>query len=205
MPEESKKVPKKNNNFIIFTVIFLVAIVFFNLFIYRNMRTSYDIIEQDINYSILADGDVILYTTVLIAAENEKSFNSLMEGFKTPDHEKRIKYQELLDDISKKSNKTLSVIDFQSTVEYEGFNITVYEDVIVSGFVTFENNNNSAIFSLEDQQIQVDSKTKFNVIYPSGWVLLNVSPNPNKIDKNKLTWSGIGNMPFPQAYFETDY
>src|SRR6056297_1430119 len=163
MPENKGPKRKTNSNFILITLIFLGGLTIFQFFMANSMRAKYDIQSSNTIFYIYEDQSVAINTNITMKAEDDNSFDKLIENFNTPDQEKEEAYVDNFSEIMQNVNRQFEVISYESTMSTSKPNLTIEETVTVMGFT--ERLNSSTIeFSLPGQPLNV--KDSIVIEYP---------------------------------------
>ncbi|HNY37431.1 MAG TPA: DUF4897 domain-containing protein [Petrotogaceae bacterium] len=199
-PELAREVNRKksNSNFMIITIIFFAGLFVVNYFMFQGMQVKYDVISQKICYIVNEDMSVILSSDMNLRANDQKSYDKLIEGFKTSDSEKKKKYEEFLDGLEKDSQKQLQVISYSSTSTTQDLYLTVKEDVRITGFIE-KSDDYTYIFNLKNQKLKIDDKTSLYIYAPEGWIIQSAVPVPLIIENEYAMWKNAGQMDFPNV------
>lgn len=199
MSEKPQK--KGSSNFIIIALIFIAGISIINIFMARNARVDFDIVNNDNYYYIQDNGNVVMLSKVTVQAKDEKSYNTLLASYKKPDNEKRKVYEDFIENLKKKTGRNFELISVQSTVSVnDGYRINVVEKSEIKGFVQ-KIGDNKYQFSLNDQKIKLENATLY-IYKPDNWEFLEVVPNPTEIKDDYLLWKNIGEIEFPTVTLE---
>lgn len=191
-------------NFIIITLIFFAGLAIFQFFMYRNLQPQFQVITRDITFTIYDDLSVDFATKVEILTENERDYNTLVEGFNTPDEEKLSLFQQSLDNLKEQIPRDFVVLSYESTVNSNSPLIYVDETVKLEGFV-YRNENGNIEFSLPGQFLSdQNEQVTVNIHYPYGWEVLSVNPTPTYIEQNVIGYSYTGAFGYPTIEFISD-
>ncbi|KAF2955299.1 DUF4897 domain-containing protein [Marinitoga sp. 38H-ov] len=199
MSEKYKR--KSSNNFIIIALIFIAGISIINIFMARNARVNFDIIQNENYYYIKENGNIVMLSEVVVQAQDEKSYNNLLSSYNKPDNEKRKVYEDFIANLTKKTGRNFELISVQSTVSTnDGYKINVIEKSEIKGFI-LNLNDNKYEFSLPDQKINLDNSTLY-IFKPNNWEFIEVVPNPTEITEEYLLWKNTGEIEFPKVILE---
>ncbi|WGS65120.1 DUF4897 domain-containing protein [Marinitoga aeolica] len=199
MSEKPQK--KGSTNFIIIALIFIAGISIINIFMAKNARVNFDIVGNDNYYYIKDNGNVVMLSKVVVQAQDEKSYNTLLASYKKPDSEKRKVYEDFIANLTKKTGRNFELISVQSTVTVsDGYKINVVERSEIKGFIQ-KIGNNQYEFSLSDQKINLENATLY-IYKPENWEFTKVIPNPTEITEKYLLWKNTGEIQFPDVILE---
>lgn len=202
MPENKGPNKKKNSNFILITLIFLGGLTIFQFFMANSMRANYDILNSNSIFTIKEDQSVAINTNITMKAEDDNSFNKLIENFNTPDEEKKEAYVDNFSEIMKNIERPFEVISYESTMSTSNPNLTIDETVTVMGFT--ERLNSSTIeFSLPGQPLNV--KDSIVIEYPENWQIQSIIPQPTQRGDNFVIYEQEGQIDFPKIVFDITY
>jgi len=136
MNQQNKKGTKSNFTFIIFTVIFFVGMSIVFQLQANNAIPKWQLLSGNTIYNVNEDLSVSYSANILVKAENEKSFQSLLEGYKKSDLEQKDEFADFLNSqLAKGTKRTFEVLSFDSNVNSSDLNISVVQTVVVKGFV----------------------------------------------------------------------
>jgi hypothetical protein len=153
---------------------------------------QFQVITRDITFTIYEDLSVDFATKVEILTENERDYNTLVEGFNTPDEEKLSLFQQSLDNLKEQIPRDFVVLSYESTVNSNSPLIYVDETVKLEGLV-YRNNKGNIEFSLPGQFLSdQNEQVTVNIHYPYGWEVLSVNPTPTYIEQNVIGYSYTG-------------
>jgi hypothetical protein len=190
-------------NFIIITLIFFAGLAIFQFFMYRNLQPQFQVISRDITFTIYEDLSVDFATKVEILTENERDYETLVEGFNTPDEEKLSLFQQSLDNLKEQIPRDFVVLSYESTVNSNSPRIYVNETVKLEGLV-YRNDRGNIEFSLSGQLLSAQNEeVTVSVHYPYGWEVLSVNPTPTYIDQNVIGYSYTGALGYPTIEFQS--
>lgn len=201
MPE-NKGSNKKNSNFILITLIFLGGLTIFQFFVANSMRANYDILNSNSIFIINEDQSVSINTNITMKAEDDNSFNKLVENFNTPDEEKKNAYINNFSEIMKKIERPFEVISYESTMSTSNLNLTIDETVTVMGF-TNRINSSKIEFSLPGQPLNI--KDSIVIEYPRNWKIESIIPQPTQRGDNFVVYDQEGQIDFPKIVFDIVY
>ncbi|RLL86189.1 hypothetical protein CN13_08235 [Petrotoga sp. HKA.pet.4.5] len=191
-------------NFIIITLIFFAGLAIFQFFMYRNLQPHFQVTTRDITFTIYEDLSVDFATNVEILTENERDYETLVEGFSTPDEEKLSLFQQSLDNLKEQIPRDFVVLSYESTVNFNYPMIYVDETVKLEGFV-YRNENGNIEFSLPGQFLSdQNEQVTVNIHYPYGWEVLSVNPTPTYIEQNVIGYSYTGAFGYPTIEFKSE-
>jgi hypothetical protein len=201
MPE-NKGTNKKNSNFILITLIFLGGLTIFQFFMANSMRANYDILNSNSIFTIKEDQSVAINTNITMKAEDDNSFNKLIDNFNTPDEEKKEAYIDNFSEIMKNIERPFEVISYESTMSTSNPNLTIDETVTVMGFT--ERLSSSTIeFSLAGQPLNI--KDSIVIEYPENWQIQSIIPQPTQRGDNFVIYEQEGQIDFPRIVFDITY
>jgi hypothetical protein len=195
---------KRNNNFnfIIITLIFFAGLGIFQFFMFRNLQPNFQVLKRDIKFEIYEDYTVDFITNVDIRAENERDFNTLLEGFQTSDAEKLQLFQEALDNLREQIPRDFVVLSYESKVTPNYPLLNVDEIVKVKGF-TFKKGNGNLEFSLPNQFLSAQNeRVTVEIVYPESWEIISVEPTPTYIEQNLIGYTYTGAFGYPSIEFK---
>jgi len=163
---------------------------------------QFQVITRDITFTIYDDLSVDFATKVEILTENERDYNTLVEGFNTPDEEKLSLFQQSLDNLKEQIPRDFVVLSYESTVNSNSPLIYVDETVKLEGLV-YRNNKGNIEFSLPGQFLSdQNEQVTVNIHYPYGWEVLSVNPTPTYIEQNVIGYSYTGAFGYPTIEFK---
>lgn len=200
MPEN--RTPKRNSNFILITLIFLGGLTIFQFFMANSMRAKYDILNSNSIFIINEDQSVAINTNITMKAEDDNSFNQLIENFNTPDEEKKEAYVDNFAQIMKNIERPFEIISYESTMSTSKPNLTIEETVTVMGF-TDRLNSNTLEFSLPGQPLNVQDSIVIE--YPRNWQIQSIIPQPTQRGENFVIYEQEGQIDFPTIVFDITY
>ncbi len=204
MANDQKQKRGNSFNFIIITLIFFAGLAIFQFFMYRNLQPQFQVITRDITFTIYDDLSMDFATKVEILTENERDYNTLVEGFNTPNEEKLSLFQQSLDNLKEQIPRDFVVLSYESTVNSNSPLIYVDETVKLEGLV-YRNNKGNIEFSLPGQFLSdQNEQVTVNIHYPYGWEVLSVNPTPTYIDQNVIGYSYTGAFGYPTIEFKSE-
>ncbi|RAO98584.1 hypothetical protein PW5551_08860 [Petrotoga sp. 9PW.55.5.1] len=195
---------KRNNNFnfIIITLIFFAGLGIFQFFMFRNLQLNFQVLKGDIKFEIYEDYTVDFITNVDIRAENERDFNTLLEGFQTSDAEKLQHFQEELNKLEEQIPRDFVVLSYESKVNSNFPIINLHESVKVKGFV-FKKDDGNVEFSLPNQFLSgPNQRVTVEIVYPESWEIISVDPTPTYIEQNLIGYTYTGTFGYPSIEFK---
>lgn len=195
---------KRNNNFnfIIITLIFFAGLGIFQFFMFRNLQPNFQVLKRDIKFEIYEDYTVDFITNVDIRAENERDFNTLLEGFQTSDAEKLQLFQEALDNLREQIPRDFVVLSYESKITPNYPLLNVDEIVKIKGF-TFKKDNGNLEFSLPNQFLSApNERVTVEIVYPESWEIISVEPTPTYIEQNLIGYTYTGAFGYPSIEFK---
>jgi len=204
MANDQKQKRGNSFNFIIITLIFFVGLAIFQFFMYRNLQPHFQVISRDITFTIYEDFSVDFATEVEIRTEKENDFETLVQGFNTPDEEKLSLFQQSLDNLKEQIPRDFAVLSYESTVNSNFPMIYVDETVKLEGLV-YRNDKGNIEFSLPEQPLSAQNEqVTVTVHYPYDWEVLSVNPTPTYIDQNVIGYSHTGVFGYPTIEFKSE-
>jgi len=204
MANDQKQKKGNSFNFIIITLIFFAGLAIFQFFMYRNLQPQFQVISRDIAFTIYEDFSVDFATKVEILTEKEKDYETLVEGFNTPDEEKLSLFQQSLDNLKEQIPRDFVVLSYESTVNSNSPRIYVDETVKLEGLV-YRNDRGNIEFSLPGQLLSdQNEQVTVSVHYPYGWEVLTVNPTPTYIEQNVIGYSYTGAFGYPTIEFRSE-
>ncbi|MGM0640087.1 MAG: DUF4897 domain-containing protein [Thermotogota bacterium] len=202
MPENKGPKRKTNSNFILITLIFLGGLTIFQFFMANSLRAKYDIQSSNTIFQINDDQSVAINTNITMKAEDENSFDKLIDNFNTPDQEKEEAYVDNFSEIMQNVNREFEVISYESTMSTANPNLSIEETVTVMGFT--ERLNSSTIeFSLPGQPLNV--KDSIVIEYPENWTIRSIVPQPSQRGENFVIYEQEEQIDFPRIVFDITY
>lgn len=202
MPDNKGPNKKRNSNFILITLIFLGGLTIFQFFMANSMRAKYDIQSSNTIFHINEDQSVAINTNITMKAEDDNSFNKLIDNFNTPDEEKKKAYVDNFSDIMKNINREFKVISYESTLSTSKPNLSIEETVTVTGF-TERINSDTLEFSLPGQPLNI--KDSIVIEYPENWSITSIEPQPSERGNNFVIYRQEAQIDFPKIIFNTSY
>jgi len=203
MANDQKQKRGNSFNFIIITLIFFAGLAIFQFFMYRNLQPQFQVISRDITFTIYEDLSVDFATKVEILTENERDYETLVEGFNTPDEEKLSLFQQSLDNLKEQIPRDFVVLSYESTVNSNSPKIYVNETVKLEGLV-YRNDRGNIEFSLPGQLLSAQNEeVTVSIHYPYDWEVLSVNPTPTYIDQNVIGYSYTGALGYPTIEFQS--
>jgi len=204
MADNQKQKRGNSFNFIIITLIFFAGLAIFQFFMYRNLQPQFQVISRDITFTIYEDFSVDFATEVEMQTERERDYETLVEGFNTPDEEKKSLFQQSLDNLKEQIPRDFMILSYESTVNSNYPMIYVDEIVHLKGFV-YKNDEGNIEFSLPDQPLSgQNERVTVSVRYPSDWEVLSVNPTPTYIEQNVIGYSRTGVLGYPTIEFKSE-
>lgn len=188
-----EKQKNKGINFTIMTILFIAAILLLNLSIFKSGSYKYDILSKNIIFNINENGITSLKLTTTIKAQDEKSFNYLLNGYKRSDIEKSKGYEKIFNEKNDK-NTYCKVSNYKSTLNTSELNIFVEETMDLSNTVTI--NNNELTFNFPIKRLNIDANSNLYVYLPESWTLKEAIPTPSKNLGTYLLWNNVGTIDF---------
>ncbi|BBE31068.1 hypothetical protein OSSY52_12090 [Tepiditoga spiralis] len=188
-----KNLKNKGINFTIMTILFIAAILILNLSIFKSGSYKYDILSKNIIFNINENGITSLKLTTTIKAQDKKSFNYLLNGYKRSDIEKSKGYEKIFNE---KNNKNIycKVLNYKSIINTSELNIFVEETMDLSGIIN--KNNNELIFNFPIKRLNIDANSNLYVYLPENWTLKESIPTPSKNLGTYLLWNNVGTIDF---------
>jgi predicted nucleic acid-binding Zn-ribbon protein len=166
------------------------------------LKPRFQVISRDITFTICEDLSVDFATKVEILTENERDYETLVEGFNTPDEEKLSLFQQSLDNLKEQIPRDFVVLSYESTVNSNYPMIYVDETVKLEGLV-YRNNKGNIEFSLPGQLLSAQNEqVTVRVHYPYRWEVLSVNPTPTYIEQNVIGYSYTGVFGYPTIEFK---
>jgi len=204
MADNQKQKRGNSFNFIIITLIFFAGLAIFQFFMYRNLQPQFQVISRDITFTIYEDLSVDFATKVEILTENERDYETLVDGFSTPDEEKLSLFQQSLENLREQIPRDFVVLSYESTVNSNSPRIYVDETVKLEGLV-YRNDRGNIEFSLPGQLLSdQNEQVTVSVHYPYGWEVLSVNPTPTYIEQNVIGYSYTGAFGYPTIEFKSE-
>ncbi|AEX84594.1 hypothetical protein XO10_00985 [Marinitoga sp. 1135] len=191
-----------SNNFILIALLFILAISIVNIFMVKNMKTNFKVIKSDNYYYINDDKSVVMFSKVEIQAEDEKSYNRLIENYDKPDEEKRKAYEQFLSKLTENTGRDFKLVSLESSLTTNNNNYTIYvnEKAVIFGFIK-DLGNNKYEFSLNSQKMNLANSTLY-IYKPKNWEFIETYPQPTEITEDYLLWKDAGEIEFPTIKLE---
>ncbi|POZ88025.1 MULTISPECIES: DUF4897 domain-containing protein [Petrotoga] len=204
MANDKKQKRGNSFNFIIITLIFFAGLAIFQFFMYRNLQPQFQVISRDIEFTVYEDFSVDFATEVEIRTEKENDYETLIQGFNTPNVEKLSLFQQSLDKLKEQIPRDFAVLSYESTVNSNFPMIYVYENVKLEGFV-YVNDKGNIEFSLPGQPLSAQNEqVTVTIHYPHDWKVLSVTPTPSYIEQNVIGYSHTGVFGYPTLEFKSE-